>query len=79
MYSCKEVMAEKVSDMYAERLRGIEFIYAKNSQYKTVDLHDKKYPAVVVLSFDSNKVRLDHKFIIYYNGKPCNVSIEKLL
>ena len=54
----------------------------KNNQYTTVDLHffdkqhDKKYPAINLLSFDCSKVRLDGKFKIYYTEKPCNVSIE---
>ena len=45
----------------AERLRNVELLYAKNDQYKTVDLlffykqYDKKYPAVDLLSFDCRK------------------------
>ena len=77
-------MAEEVSDTYAERLRNVEFLYAKNDQYKTVDLHffykqhDKKYPAVDLLSFDCSKIMLDDKFKICYDNKPCNVSIERI-
>ena len=56
----------------------------KNDQYKTVDLHlfdkqhDKKHPAVDLLSFDCSKVRLDNNFKICYYDKPCNVSIERI-
>ena len=77
-------MAEEVSDTYAERLRTVEFLYAKNDQYNTVDLHffdkkhDKIHRAVDLLSFDCSKLRLDNELKIYYIDKPCNVSTENV-
>ena len=77
-------MAEEVSDTYAERLRTVEFLYAKNDQYTTVDLHffdkkhDKIHRAVDQLSFDCSKLRLDNEFKIYCIDKPCNISTENV-
>ena len=66
-------------------LKDLEmFLYGKNNQYKTIDLHffdkqhDKKYPAIDLLSFDCSKVSIDDEYKLYYDDKPCNVSIEKI-
>ena len=50
-------------DSFTERYKHLEFLYAKNNQYKVVDLEFEKsgppYPLIDILIFDYNELKLE--------------------
>ena len=58
----------------------IVFLYAKNDQYKVVELEFKKSeyfpPTVDILQFDHKRLKLEDDMKITYDEKPCQVYVK---
>ena len=64
---------DKFLDRFTERYKYFHFLYAKNDQYKVVDLKFGKngpsYPSIDILIFDYNKLKREDDMKITYPEK----------
>ena len=71
---------EVPTDSFVERYRYNDFLYSRNDQYKTVELHFfemqhlEKYPLI-----DYRKVKLGDKFTIHFDDGPCKIYIKSVI
>ena len=76
-------MGDEFLDSFTERYRHCDFLYAKNNQYKVVDLEFEKngspYPPIDILTFDYKKLKLEGNMKIIYNEKPCKIYLKLYL
>ena len=67
-------------ESFTERYKHCDFLYAKNDQYKVVDLEfEKSYPPYLlidILTFDYNKLKLEDNMKITYDEKPCKIYLK---
>ena len=67
-------------ESFTERYKHCDFLYAKNDQYKVVDLEFEKscppYLLIDILTFDYNKLKLEDNMKITYNEKPCKIYLK---
>ena len=65
---------------FTERYRPCDFLYARNDQWKAVDIKFEKnaslYPSIDILTFDYNKLKLEDNVKIAYDEKPCKIYLK---
>ena len=67
-------------DSFTERYRHCDFLYAKDDQYKVVELdfeiNGPPHLSINILTSEYKKLKLENNMKIPYNGKPCKIYLK---
>ena len=67
-------------DSFIERYRHCDFLYAKDDQYKVVELdfeiNGPLHLLINILTSEYKKLKLENNMKIPYNGRPCKIYLK---